>query len=287
MADRVAILDRPSPTALSKASFCMRTLLLHIDGDEGFESRLALATDVARAHGAKLFCVFVPLPAPYFYGEYIPVDLIQRHNEAERARAEQLRAGLASRLSREGIVWEWRELNGPLEPALAAAGAIADLILMSQDRLDAESPAIAAVALSAGRPVLCVPHSGTFRTCGRRILVAWNGSRESARAAHDALPFLVRADRVVLFAAEEKSPAGSSVMDAAAHLSAHGATIEVTRTTLNDIDIGTAILNAASDTSADLIVMGAYGHTRLREWAFGGATRTILESMTAPVLLSH
>jgi nucleotide-binding universal stress UspA family protein len=287
MADRVATLDRPSPAATSKASMSLRTLLLHVDSDDRFEVRLALAIDIAHAHGTKLFCVFVPLSAPYFYGEYIPVDLIQRHNDAERIRGEQLRASLADRLNREAIAWEWRELDSPLESALPAVGGIADLIIMGQDRFDVQSPTVAAVALSAGRPVLCVPHSGTFRTCGRRILLAWNGSRESARAAHDALPLLVRAERVYLFAADEKSPTGSSVVDAAAHLSAHGAPIEVLRTTLADVDIGTAILNAAADTSADLIVMGAYGHTRLREWAFGGATRTILESMTPPVLLSH
>lgn len=265
----------------------LRTIVVHADEDDAFDTRLSLAIELARKPGAKLFCVYAARPlSPLSYGEYMTADVIESLMAAERARAEGVETKCRARLAHEGLSWEWRRVDGVPETVLPAAGAIADLIVMSQAADDSASPMLAAVSLGAGRPVLCVPRFGSFAGCGRRVLVAWNGSREAARAVHDALPFLVAADSVVLFVADE-SPTGASVLDAAAHLAAHGVKVEVSRTSLEDLDVGTAILNAAADMNADLIVMGAYGHTRLREWILGGATRTILQSMTAPVLLSH
>jgi nucleotide-binding universal stress UspA family protein len=150
---------------------------------------------------------------------------------------------------------------------------------------DASATAPAAqVVLSSGRPVLCVPHAGSFATLGQRVLVAWRGTRESARALHDALPLLVRARHVTLFTAGDGSAGGE---EALRHLADHGVEAELRQTALDGIDAGTAILNAVADVSADLLVMGAYGHSRMREFVFGGATSTVLRSMTVPTLISH
>lgn len=264
-----------------------RTLLVHANADPRLQARLGLAVSVAREHGAKLMIVYPiqPLLTSMFYGEHVPMQAIEAQLEQERSNAAGIKDETAEYLSREGIAWEWRTQESAPEPVLAGSGAIADMIVMGQD--DRDSSLVATVALTAGRPVLGVPHTGKFATCGRRVLVAWNGSRESARATHDALPFLQKADNVVLFAADPEAGRGASVTDAAAHLAAHGAKVEVQRTALGDLDTGSAILNAAAETGADLIVMGAYGHTRLSEWVFGGATRSILQAMTVPVLLSH
>jgi nucleotide-binding universal stress UspA family protein len=267
----------------------LKTLLLHADDDDRLDARLSLSMTLARKHDAKIFAIFPLLPPPstVIYAEYVPAQIIKMQIEGERERAEATRARIANRLDRERVAWEWRAIAGDGASVLASTGSVADLIVMSQDASDAVAPAVAAVTLAAGRPVLCLPHSGRVESCGRRILIAWNGSRESARAAHDALPFLREAERVVLFTMAEGQDDRASVMDAAAHLSAHGAKIDVVRTKPGGIDIGNAILNAAADSGADLIVMGAYGHTRIGEWIFGGATRTILQSMTVPTLLSH
>ncbi|HJQ60091.1 MAG TPA: universal stress protein [Vineibacter sp.] len=267
----------------------LRTLLVHGAVDNRMLARSTLAATLAREHDASLAFVF-PLQgasAALMYAEHVPAAAIQRQIETERQHATEIRARIADRMAHEGVRMEWRSLEGRPVSLLAGAGSVADIIVMSQDPHDADVPMVAAVVLTAGRPVLCVPHTGSFATCGRRILLAWNGSRESARATHDALPLLRRAGAVRIFAGDTVSDGGASPEDAAAHLAAHGAKVDLRRGTLGDVDAGRAILDAATEWGADLIVMGAYGHSRLREWVFGGATRTVLRSMTVPTLLSY
>jgi len=265
----------------------LRTLMLHADSDEHYAKRLTLAVALARQHQAKLFvlCPILPPVAPMTYAEYVPPQAIEAQVEAERNRAEELRK--LTTAAATGIDCEWRAVEGQPEAVLPAASGIADVVIMGQSSTESDSATVASVALTSGRPLLCVPHTRAAGPFGKTILLAWNGSREAARAAHDALPFLTNADKVLLFSAPEDEEDEHNLEDAAAHLGAHGAKIELLRTKLGDLDIGSAILNAVSDHNADMIVMGAYGHSRLREWVFGGATRTILQSMTVPTLLSH
>ncbi|MCW5745377.1 MAG: universal stress protein [Alphaproteobacteria bacterium] len=266
----------------------LRTLIVHGDSSDSLSTRVALAIAVAREHDAKLTVVY-PLEgaaATLMYAEHVPLAAIQQQIEAERQRATEIRASVAERVAREGVRLDWRTMEGRPASLLTSAGAVADAIVMSQDEEDAELPLVATVVLTAGRPVLCVPRRGSFSTCGRRVIVAWNGSREATRAMHDSLPFLQRAEQVQLFAADAATEGAASLEDAAAHLAAHGAKVELRRGQVDDKDAGAAILDAAATFGADLIVMGAYGHSRLREWVFGGATRTVLHAMTIPTLLS-
>lgn len=267
----------------------LKTMVVHARSDRTLSVRLALAAALAEAHGAKLRVVFA-LQAPssgMVYAEHVPAEVIQARIEAEKGQASSVRARVEDRLSRTSVAWEWRVVPGPAEQVIAADGATADLIVMGHDGDDAGQPSVAAVALAAGRPVLCVTPSGTGMTCGRRVLVAWNGTREATRAVHDALPLLRAADNVILFSAAVDAEPGVDIGDVVAHLASHGVTVEARHTALGTQDPGAAILAAAADADADLIVMGAYGHSRLREWAFGGATRTILAAMAVPTLLSH
>jgi nucleotide-binding universal stress UspA family protein len=136
--------------------------------------------------------------------------------------------------------------------------------------------------------VLAVPYAYERKPVGRRILVAWNGSREAARAVGDAMPLLERAEHVqVAVFRPDAGPGELPGADLAAHLARHGARANVTRHEASDIDVGNLLLSTAFDAQADLIVMGAWGHSRLAELVLGGVTRTILESMTVPVLMSH
>jgi len=139
--------------------------------------------------------------------------------------------------------------------------------------------------------VLVVPYAGTFSAPGQRVLVAWNASPQATRAVNDALPLLARAAKVTILAI---NPAGGSRghgevpgADIALHLARHGVRAEATHVYADDIEVGDVILSRAADFSADLIVMGAYGHARLREIVLGGATRSLFEHMTAPVFMSH
>ncbi|QQS13029.1 MAG: universal stress protein [Rhodospirillales bacterium] len=265
-----------------------KTLLVHADADDRLAARITLAASLARAQDARALFVYA-LQAPTvmaLYGEHVPASVIEMQIESERQTAAGVHAKVEEQCRREGLRMEWRQVEGSASQVLPPAGAVADLIVMGQDPADSDGSVVAEVALTAGRPILCVPHSGTFTSVGRRVLLAWNGSRRSARAAHDAIPLMRGAERVVLFAAEEDDGVATAT-DAAAHLAAHGVKVELRRAHLGDLDAGTALLNAVTDDGVDLLVMGAYGHSRFREFVFGGATRTVLGSMTVPTLLSH
>jgi nucleotide-binding universal stress UspA family protein len=133
-----------------------------------------------------------------------------------------------------------------------------------------------------------VPYAGRFPDAGQRVLVAWNASREAARAVTDALPLLSRAERVEVVAFDSTGDHGEVPgADIALFLSRHGVKASAARQSAPGVDVGSQILSRAADVDADLIVMGAYGHSRLRELALGGATRSMLDAMTVPVLMAH
>ena len=143
--------------------------------------------------------------------------------------------------------------------------------------------------LEAGRPVLMIPYAGNFATIGKRILFGWNASREATRAVTDAMPFLQQAEvvQVIVINPEAGKHGAIPGSDIALFLARHGVRVEVHQDNANESDVGDEMLSRATDFGADLIVMGGYGHTRFRELLMGGATRTLIDTMTVPVLLSH
>jgi nucleotide-binding universal stress UspA family protein len=174
-----------------------------------------------------------------------------------------------------------------------AAGRLADLVLATQ--YDPENPAAGYfpedLVLGCGRPVIMVPYAGTFGDIGSRILIAWNGGREAARALFDALVLFKPDAAIEVLTAENGAHGGVAAITApealAEALARHGFETAITHSRVGELTVGEDILSRAADFSADLIVMGGYGHTRLRETVFGGATRTILETMTVPTVMSH
>jgi len=182
-------------------------------------------------------------------------------------------------------------------PSVIGHGHCSDLVILTQAQPDSPGHAatrqlVEQVVLQSARPTLLLPYAGAFETLGRRALVAWDDSREAARALWDALPLLRRAEQVEVVSWQE-SPA---VDDArlASRLEAlqrwllwHGVSSRTHSEVAADIGIAEAMLSRAADFSADLIVMGAYGHARWTERMLGGATRGLLEAMTVPVLMSH
>lgn len=268
----------------------IRTLVVHGDIDEPACARMALAIELARAHRSKLLAVF-PLngySADFLDAPYAPLASIERHVAAERRRAAEGATEFANKAQRAGVQAEWKAVEGRPADVLATIGAAADIIVMSDDGADGANELVPAVTLTSGRPVLCVPRGWTSPVCARRILVAWNGSREAARAASDALPLLQAAEEVIVFSAGAAADGCAEAQRGAAYLAAHHVTADIQyAVTSSDRDAGRAILKAATDSRADLIVMGIYGHHRWREWALGGATRTVLRSLPVPALLSY
>ena len=168
-----------------------------------------------------------------------------------------------------------------------------DLVVIGQYNPEEISPAVMNdfpeyLVLHSGRPVLVIPYAGEFSTFGRRPMVAWDGSHSATRAITDAIPLLQMAELVqlVILNPPDHDHGEQPGADIATYLARHGVKLEVS-IHLTKIDIGNALLSLSADLNADLIVMGGYGHSRFREMIMGGATRTILECMTVPVLMSH
>jgi nucleotide-binding universal stress UspA family protein len=147
------------------------------------------------------------------------------------------------------------------------------------------------VALASGRPVLIVPYAGHFDNVGWRVLIVWNAAREAARAVSDSMPLLTSAELVTVLTIDpHEGPHGHSEIpgaDIALHLARHGVKTEIERMISAGLPVRDALLLRAADLGADLIVMGAYGHSRVRELLLDGATRSVLRSVTVPVLMSH
>jgi nucleotide-binding universal stress UspA family protein len=217
----------------------------------------------------------------------------QRAEAAQQAERE-FRAGLARH---SGVRTEWRVSAQDALAAVRLHARYADLLVVGQplpagDDTDGLLRGFAEeLVLTVGRPVLLVPYAGRFPEVGDRVLLAWNAGREAARAVTDALPLLTRAGDVQVVVFDPDRGTGDHGEEPGAdiglYLARHGVKVTIARQVGTGLNVGEQILSRAADISADLIVMGAYGHSRTRELILGGATRTLLESMTVPVLMSH
>lgn len=280
----------------------LKDIVLTVDAGMASGRRLAFAIELARLHEARLTGLHVIEPlnlSAYFspaVSGYIAADAMdemeQRHRAAAEAAAKKLETGFADACSRAGVSGEWRIAEGDTAEMGVLHARRADLTVTGQIDPENPPPGSAArlpeqLALASGRPVLIVPYAGKFDGVGRRVLVAWSRTRESARALNDALPILKRADQVSVLSINPERDGTLPGADIALHLARHGVKAEATSTVAEDIDIGSTLLSRAADFGSDLIVMGCYGHSRARELMLGGATREILRHMTAPVLMSH
>ena len=188
---------------------------------------------------------------------------------------------------------EWRAASGYPADVAAVHCRCADLTILGQfePAAAARRPRSEEVALLAGRPLLVVPYGGDFPTVGERVVVAWDAGREATRAVKDAMPLLAEAAQVTVMTIDPRpSTAGHGAVpgaDIARYLARHGVKAAVESTGSAGIGAGDVLLSRAADLGADLLVMGAYGHSRVHEVLLGGATRTVLASMTLPVLMAH
>ena len=217
----------------------------------------------------------------------------ERGKGAERAKTAVAKFEAAAR--REGLSAESRVLNATVRKVAHLFAQVArgfDLSLVQQndpERPGHENMIITAAIFDSGRPVLIVPYIQTDGLRLNRVMICWDGSRNAARAIADAQPFLARAKAIELVTVVSADIKSDEMRDAdiARHLARHYPKVEVENITATDLDVPNAILSHAADTSADFIVMGGYGHSRLREFILGGATRGILATMTVPTLMAH
>jgi nucleotide-binding universal stress UspA family protein len=259
---------------------------------------LNVAAPLARRFDARIDGLHVVPPVQIYADAGLSVGsaIYKTQEELFDAEANAIETLFAGRCKSDGLDNTWLRLTAGTGPAMqkaVAAGRLADLVLAAQ--YDPENPATAYfpedLVMGCGRPVILLPSAGAFGDIGSRILIAWDGGREAARAVFDAL-VLFRPDARIDILTAKNGPRGEiaaiTAPEALAQaLARHGFEAAVTHSRGGELPVGEDILSRAADFSADLIVMGGYGHTRLRETVFGGATRTILEHMTVPVLMAH
>ena len=278
-----------------------KDLLVVLDASADTRGRIDLAAALAERFAAHLVGLY-PIPNPELplragYADLAVLEPVYREWRARAlAQADETREAFERAAQLRGIASEWRGTAEGWEADPALHARYADLAILGQrdpenDEMTLIRPRPEGVALAAGRPILVVPYAGKFATVGRNVLVAWNASREAARVVADAMPFLAAADAVIVLAVDPHTgPDGHGELpgaDIALHLARHGVKAQIERTVSADVPIGEVLLSRIADLGADLLVMGAYGHSRARELLLGGATRSILASMTIPVLMSH
>lgn len=275
-----------------------KTIVVHLDAGKHRSQRLEVAFEQAAKFDAHLVGLYAPGP-PFIPSSALAevgplaLELDARNRKAAEQAAQEAFREVSAR--HPAVKCEWRASNGDAVAAACLSARYADLVIAAQPQSGETggTPAgfAADLVLSAGRPVLFVPYAGRFPSVGKRVLVAWNTSPEAARALRDALPILTRAGwvEVTAFDPEALDAHHGEVpcADIGLFLARHGIKVSVSQQAGTDLDVGLQLLSRAADCAADLIVMGAYGHSRLREWILGGVTRTLLESMTVPVLMSH
>ena len=273
------------------------SILLHVDDSAAFKFRLKLAVHLANQYNAHLMALYVVWPTKFPNITPMPTsaDIIMSHRNTLWAAAADAQKACEQAAGDAAVAFEWWAEEGVVIDKLSEYGRYCDLIVLGQhdpnDRSDRSESTADHVVLESGSACLVVPYIGTTTEQIDNVLVAWNGSMESARAVKDAVPILKQARRVEILTVnpeqhkmeEESAPAGG----VRAFLAKHGVDAETHTIWNNQSDPGDVLLSYASDFSADLLVMGAYGRTRWREKVLGGFTRHLLDYMTVPVLMSH
>ncbi len=271
----------------------MKSLLLHVAGDEGLMARLNAAIALAQTFGAHLRCVqATPITAFAMSTDPFNASLdlstiyaaVREAEEAERLRVED-------RLKNEALSWEWLQIDEAPGPAIINEAKLADLVVLSRpdDAATDGSPpaAIAAdVAIHSRGPVLAVPVVDERFSCTGPALIAWNGSFEAAHALRMALPLLHRASVVHVVSIAE-APVDPSTEEACRYLARHGITAERHERAAPDGTVAQALSETVLELGAGYMVIGAYGHSRIREIVLGGVTRELLQASPVALLMAR
>lgn len=276
-----------------------KNLLVHLDDSEACAGRLAVAVALAEAQDAHLtgLAVATETSLPTYVGGQLPPEVLDMQRQHALKRAKTAGAHYTDAMKKAGRPEDLRlvsTLDIDVATIIALHARYADLVVLGQPDAGREGPpgrhTVEEVVLTCGRPAIVVPYIGA-KAVGRRVMIAWDAGREAARAVNDSLPLLKQADEVVVLSVNPKpgidGHGEQPGADIALHLARHGIKVEAQQTRSDEISIGETILSRLADAGSDLLVMGAYGHSRFRELVLGGVTRTLLEEMTVPVLMSH
>lgn len=275
-----------------------KTILVSMNDAEAAKRLLRTAVDIARRHGAHLIGLHVAENVA-IYAEYPAMAALPDLSvvfEDRNKRAEEIGAIFKDATAGEDFVSEWRydeNRYSDASDAVIEQCRTADLVIMAQERPEAQSASggliLERTIRKSGRPVLVIPYAGSFSGGAAKAVIGWSATREAARAAHDALPLFAAGSEAAIVIARSKdsqSPAVFSAKELAMVYDRHGVRAEVVERIAEGVAVGDILLNEAFERGADLIVTGAFGHSRLYDFVIGATTTKLLESMTAPVLFS-
>jgi len=272
----------------------MRNILVTVDHGKTCAQRTDYALALADNHDAHLTGLYVhdSVDIPGYVMSQLTDIAIKAHDAALADIEEEVQGAFEEAVRRAGYTGRsgWRSEIGDPTHITAVLSRYADLVVAGQWDPEGDEDQIPPedLVLASGRPVLIVPHSFDFRSIGDHVIVAWNGSREGARAVADAMPILEESKKVtVLVINPDRSMGDTPGSTLALHLARHGINAEAAHITSRDVEVADVLLNNVSDRGADMVVMGGYGTPRIRELVMGGMTRSVLKHMTVPVLMSH
>lgn len=247
------------------------------------------------AHVTGLAVSFEPV-VPAFAAAPMPVDYLQAAHDQAIAAAKDAKDQFDEFARLAGVKSESRLAEiltgGPLDSVLAHCRPT-DLVVIGQSNPDKPEPMrellIETILFESGVPVLLVPYIGSKSFEPNNVLIGWDGSSTATRAIHASIPVLEKADKVTVLVIEKKanSEAGQPGAEVANYLARHNMNVTIDVVSNPQTGVADTVLNYVTDNNNDLVVMGGYGHSRMREFLFGGATREILEAMTVPVLMAH
>jgi nucleotide-binding universal stress UspA family protein len=271
----------------------MKSVLLHIQDDEGLEARLQVALAVVRASGGHLTCIHVTPMSTYagfeaYGGAYVLTDLFNQLEEHEAA----MRARIEAQLVSEDVAWSYERQTSDPVSALVSHGALADLIVVGRSHASQSSAyrpmSIIGQVLSVSHtPLLvCSKDQKRFDPLGRAV-IAWNGSFEAANALRAALPLLRQASAVHIVTVNEDKDFDFPPLGASEYLSRHNVQSELVRETKGTLSVEDRIVATAQGLGAAFLVIGAYGHARAREFLFGGVTRSLLKECPLPLIAAR
>jgi nucleotide-binding universal stress UspA family protein len=277
-----------------------RNILVHVESGKNAEGRARWAVGFAAAHGAHLTALaFAPNAIVPSYGEPgIVAPLPQSYFDELKQQAQAALTLIGEAAAHAGVAFAAHLVEGmagDLPQRIGVEARVFDLTIVGQPSGDAvwsnRGEVISRLLMASGRPLLVVPRSvGEYQPIDK-VVAGWDGGAEAARSINDALPLLVAAKQTLLLVGEPaKRPdlvGDVPGADLAQHLARHGVTVELRRAHSDELNVGEMILARAAQEGAGLIVMGGFHHSRLRELLLGGVTKTVLEHMTVPVLLSH
>lgn len=274
-------------------------LLVHLDGTEDDAPRLAMAEAIAREQDSHLTAIFTnQIPYLTVSSEFDAAAAIAEIVAEARRAGDRLAPGLAERVNALGLTSEFRRvegMGGEINELVTAEARWNDLFVALRPYSPLREPRwntlVEQVLFDGGRALLLVPDGYRPQTGFRRPYLAWKPAREAARATHAAMPFLTRAEQVVVGLADPFTGHRGEWIepgaDIARHLGHAGIEPHIVNLASGDHETGEILLRSAQEQGADLIVLGAYGHSRFREWALGGVTRFMLTHAPVPLLIAH